>query len=300
MNVSEILAGLDDAEGLPREALRAATEHRAALVPRFIEVFDTYTLGVGDKPMLFFAFHLLGQWRETSAYRPLCRFLRRMGADIETAMGEDTMAETSHRVMAAVFDGDPAPLYEVIYDTSVDEYVRGNMCMALAMLTARGQVPRAETERFLREAFDRLRPRKESFVWVGWEIAVVQLGMVELKPLVEAAYRRGSIDKTWSTLEDSEEILAAAAADGCAAVAGGDKSYTLFGDAIEEFSTWYGFSEKARQEQAEARQEEALALVSSPDRALPLAATMYDGVPLKAPCPCGSGRKFKHCHGRAH
>jgi hypothetical protein len=266
MNVSEILAGLDDAEGLPREALRAATEHRAALVPRFIEVFDTYTLGVGDKPMLFFAFHLLGQWRETSAYRPLCRFLRRMGADIETAMGEDTMAETSHRVMAAVFDGDPAPLYEVIYDTSVDEYVRGNMCMALAMLTARGQVPRAETERFLREAFDRLRPRKESFVWVGWEIAVVQLGMVELKPLVEAAYRRGSIDTTW----------------------------------IEEFSTWYGFSEKARQEQAEARQEEALALVSSPDRALPLAATMYDGVPLKAPCPCGSGRKFKHCHGRAH
>jgi preprotein translocase subunit SecA len=24
----------------------------------------------------------------------------------------------------------------------------------------------------------------------------------------------------------------------------------------------------------------------------------WAGTPRNAPCPCGSGRKFKHCHGR--
>ncbi|HJQ56867.1 MAG TPA: DUF1186 domain-containing protein, partial [Vineibacter sp.] len=156
MNIAQILVDLDHAEGLPRDALRAATEHRAELVPRLIDAFETYTPEDGDEPLLFFGFLLLGQWRETSAYRPLCRFLRRMGNHIDTLMGDDTVTETANRVMASVYDGDPTPLYEVVYDRDADEYVRGAMCTALAMLTARGQLSRAEMERFLREAFDRL------------------------------------------------------------------------------------------------------------------------------------------------
>jgi hypothetical protein len=26
-------------------------------------------------------------------------------------------------------------------------------------------------------------------------------------------------------------------------------------------------------------------------------AAMYAGTPPKAPCPCGSGKRYKHCHG---
>jgi hypothetical protein len=300
MTIAQILAELDDTDGLPREALRAASEHRGELVPRFIEAFDSYTPDAGDESMLFFAFHLLGQWRETSAYRPLCRFLRRMGGGIHEILGEDTVTETSHRVMAAVFDGDPAPLYEVIYDPGADEYVRSCMITALSMLTARGALSRGEMERFLREAFDRLKPRRGCIVWTGWEEAVVELGMVELKPLLEAAFRRGSIDPTWSTLADSETALAKAQAGGCAAMAGDNRSYALFGDVIEEFATWHSFSEAGERERAQAKQEAALAAL----KPVPASDQQVDwrdrfaNVPLKAPCPCGSGRKFKHCHGR--
>jgi hypothetical protein len=172
------------------------------------------------------------------------------------------------------------------------------------MVTARGALPRAEMERFLREAFDRLKPRRDDAVWSGWEQAVVGLGMVELRPLLQTAYKRGSIDPLWSTLADSEASLAKAQADGCAAVAGGEKYYTLFGDIIEELSTWHGFSKVGEQEQAKAKQEAALAALkpaskpaSAIDGAFPWR-DLFADVPLKALCPCGSGRKFKHCHGR--
>jgi len=30
----------------------------------------------------------------------------------------------------------------------------------------------------------------------------------------------------------------------------------------------------------------------------PVVRTEWDKTPRNAPCPCGSGKKFKHCHGR--
>jgi hypothetical protein len=49
-------------------------------------------------------FHLLGEWRETSAYPVLARLLRLPGEDMDEILG-DAVTKTSHRVMAAVFDG---------------------------------------------------------------------------------------------------------------------------------------------------------------------------------------------------
>jgi L-asparaginase II len=47
----------------------------------------------------------------------------------------DAITATTHRVMAAVFDGDPQPLYEIILDRNAEEFVRSRMCEALAMPT---------------------------------------------------------------------------------------------------------------------------------------------------------------------
>ena len=72
-----------------------------------------------------------------------------------------------------------------------------------------------------------------------------------------------------------------------------DSEFTLFGDTIEELSTWYCFSEKYKEERERAR--------SSPGAALhPLMATKPIRNPLRGvgrndPCPCGSGKKYKKC-----
>jgi hypothetical protein len=74
MDASVILQELTYAEGLPKEALRAATELRAELTPLFLDEVEKYLAASSedrdDPSPVFFIFYLLGEWREKSAYRP--------------------------------------------------------------------------------------------------------------------------------------------------------------------------------------------------------------------------------------
>src|SRR6516165_11449825 len=156
MDAAEILDQLTHAEGLPKTALRAASETRVEMVPVFLREIDSYLpLDSWEraKPTpLFFIFHLLGEWRERTAYRSLARLLRCPAHEIDAILG-DAITTTSHRVMAAVFDGDPRPLYDIILDRNAEELIRSSMCEALAMVTLRGELDRALVGRFLRDAF---------------------------------------------------------------------------------------------------------------------------------------------------
>ena len=83
MDVRAILHELTQDEGLPREALKAASAQRVEMVPLFLkEIEDHLALrpAARVKPTpLFFIFHLLGEWREKTAYKPLARLLRLPG-----------------------------------------------------------------------------------------------------------------------------------------------------------------------------------------------------------------------------
>ena len=134
--------------------------------------------GPVDPNALFFIFHLLGEWREKSAYWSLAVFLRLPG-DVLDAIFGDCITETTHRVMAAVFDGDPDPLYQIVRDPEADEFVRAKMCQAIAMLTRRGDLSREAAAAFLRDCYSQLEPQKDCFVWSGWVDAVAWLGLTD-------------------------------------------------------------------------------------------------------------------------
>ena len=210
MDPAAILDELLRSQDLPREALRAAAARRADMVPLFVDRIETYlqtgTTGqTGDAP-LFFIFHLLGDWRETSAYRPLARLLRCPSSQVDAAIAE-SITETTHRVMAAVFDGDPSPIYNIILDANADEFVRSRMCETLAMLVVQGRLDRAEVASFLRDCWIGLQPRDGCFVWHGWQSTIAMLGLVELKEIVKQAFERGIIDRRWLRYRDFEADL---------------------------------------------------------------------------------------------
>ena len=167
MEPEKILHELMHAEGLPREALKAASAQRVEMLPLFVEEIETYlALEPGARAKstpLFFIFHLLGEWREKATYRPLARLLRLPGPEIDRIFG-DGITATSHRVMAAVFDGDPQPLYDIILDPKAEEFVRAGICEALAIVTLRGELDRAVAGQFLRDAFIEMRPQAECYV----------------------------------------------------------------------------------------------------------------------------------------
>jgi uncharacterized protein len=172
MNISEIVAQLRVMHEVPRVAIRAAEADRASAVPAFLAEIDRYLRSGGtieERWGLYWMFHLLGQWREKSAYRPLAQLLRSPPEEIDDIFSV-VVGDTVHRVMGAVFDGDPKPLYDVILDEGADEYVRGRLCEALAVVAVRGDVSRDEIAGFLRSCYVDLRPQSESFVWNGWSL----------------------------------------------------------------------------------------------------------------------------------
>jgi hypothetical protein len=273
---------------LPIEAIRAAQADRDTMVPLFLRTIDDFLelRGPVDPNALFFIFHLLGEWREKSAYWSLAVLLRLPGDVLDTILG-DCITETTHRVMAAVFDGDPDPLYQIVRDPEGDEFVRAKMCQAIAILTRRGDLPRDAAAAFLRDCYSQLEPQKDCYVWSGWVDAVVWLGLTDLKPLVQQAFLRGSIDPGWLTFRDFEEDLQYTVDHPDDEPLHADGDLSLFGDTVAEMSGWAFSKPKASGN-------------DKLERGLPASFGMSHRDPLRKvgrndPCPCGSGKKFKKC-----
>jgi hypothetical protein len=251
-DAGKTLHQLTYAEGLPTEALKAASDQRVEMVPLFVQEIQHFlSLDPGARAKstpLFFIFHLLGEWREKSAYRPLARLLRLPRRDVDAIFG-DGITTTSHRVMAAVFDGDPQPLYDIILDPKAEEFIRAGLCEALAVVTLRGELDRAVAGQFLREAFIEMRPQAECYVWVGWQSAIAMLGMSDLKLLVKKAFDRGFIDRHVLGFDHFEEDLRRGIDHPGEPRLPDDRDSTLFGDTVEELSGWYCFSEQYRVDQ---------------------------------------------------
>jgi uncharacterized protein DUF1186/SEC-C motif-containing protein len=289
MDVHEILEQLARSDGLPVDAIRAAEADRAAMVPAFLDAVDAFLSASADeraKPSpIFFIFHLLGSWREKSAYRPLARLLLCPRRDIDPVLG-DAITETSPQIMAAVFDGDPQPLYEIILDPKADEFVRWSMCDTVAIVTLQGELPRSEAARFLAACFTHLKSTGSCCVWDGWQSAVAALGLVELRPQVKEAFERGWIDPMSLSFEDFEEDLNATLLAPDAPAWFLDR-HRPFGDLVEEFSTW-GFASQSDQEDDAPGTSHSL---WAPEQAV----NPFKKVGRNDPCPCGSGKKFKKC-----
>jgi Protein of unknown function (DUF1186)/SEC-C motif len=293
MDAEAILRELTHAAGLPTEALQAASAQRGELVPKFLGVIEDYLgrepVARGNSTLLFFIFHLLGEWRERTAYRPLARLLRCPAAEADAIFGDAT-ASTSHRVMAAVFDGDPQPLYDIILDSDAEEFIRSRMCEAIAMIALRGELDRHLAGRFLRDAFNELRPQRNCYAWFGWQSAIAMLGLGELKVLVKRAFDRGFIDPHLLGFDDFERDLKRGIERPGEPSRPGDDEYTLLGNTVEELSGWHCFAEPRREDREERRQLDELDCpLSEPYR------NPFKGIGRNDACPCGSGKKFKKC-----
>jgi len=293
MEPEKILHKLTYADGLPREALKAASAQRVDMLPLFLDEIETYLAlkpAARTKPTpLFFIFHLLGEWREKAAYRPLARLLRLPRRDVDAIFG-DGITTTSHRVMATVFDGDPEPLYGIILDPNAEEFIRASMCEALAMVTLRGELDRAVAGRLLRDAFMEMLPQAECYVWVGWQSAIAMLGMSDLKILVKRAFDRGFIDSDVLGFNYFEKDLRRGSEHPGEARCPGDHRYALFGDTIDELSEWYCFTEQYSKDQERWRRQAEANRARSQRLENP-----FKGIGRNDPCPCGSGKKFKKC-----
>ena len=215
MELNSVLRQLRTRDPLPVAALRRADRYRGLMAPLLEAEIGLWLTADPPDPSaadpVFFAFHLLGLWGRKSAYPLLAQFLRSPPERLESVLG-DCDTESSHRVMAAVFDRDPEPLFGIIRDPHASEYVRSRMFETISMLVLRGELAREPVVKFLRNCRNDLQTAHDSFIWNGWQSAIAMLGVVELKPLVLRAFASGAIDPVWVSVAEFQRDLAYAAA----------------------------------------------------------------------------------------
>jgi len=293
MELDEIFRDFAELEQLPRAALQAATERRDELAGPFIAEIEACLAGVDSaRPeSLFFVVHLLAEWRETRAYRPLARLLHLPGDEVEYILG-DSITETLPRVMASLFDGDPQPIYDVILDPQADEFVRWNMFDAIADLAISDRLPRLEVVQFLRKAHAELKPVLNNNAWMGWVDAVSALNVTELTDLVKPLFDGEIIDPVSMVFNDFEDDLARAAKNPASPWLH-PKRHVLWGNTAEELSRWYASAEDGSRARRRALLETD-AMETLPVWFTPVRNTLRD-IGRNDPCPCGSGKKYKKC-----
>jgi hypothetical protein len=157
------------------------------------------------------------------------------------------------------------------------------------MVTLRGELPRAEAERFLRACYSELEPKRECYAWDGWQCAIALLGLSDLKPLVRQAFELGYVSPGNLRFEDFEEDLQRAIEHPAAPWMFEDH-YVPFDDTVEELSRWVAFSPKSGiADDANARSHDRYWSPGVP------AVNPLKDIGRNDPCPCGSGKKFKKC-----
>jgi hypothetical protein len=305
MDSAQIIAEFKQAIKVPVEAVREAERQREAVAPLLIDAVARAAKTPVEELMdqdglIFMAFHLLGSWKETSAYSAVTDLLGSDGEKVEWLLG-DAITITAHRVVFNLFDGDLAPIKRLIESPDVDVYVRRRMFDLLGMLMLQGKLERDELVGYLRELHGRLKGDPEGLVWAGWAESVAQTGLQELSDLVEKSFRDKKIELEFLTRSDFDRILKDARAG--QTMQGVPHEFEPFGDTVEELGDWTirddSEDELSLEDELALGGQGAADLIAALQQMMPKPASNPNRhVGRNDPCPCGSGKKFKRCCGQ--
>ncbi len=276
-----ITAFAEAAEAPPNEALRWALDHWDEAQPRFLGMLEAYTDGSDQSDVtvdaLFFIIHLFGDKGDQRAYRTLCKLMLDEER-LTDVLGDQACVETLKGVLIKCFDGDTAPLREVIESTRAESITRGEALLALAWLARDGRCPEQDFREYLRHLLTEMQPRQSDFVWYGWIVAAAILGYREFEADSKKLIEDGWVPEEWLTIEEFPELLAAGDPDGKNGLLA--EEVAPFDDVIGSLADWpWPTDDEDWDEPAPEPYINPLRHVGRND-----------------PCPCGSGKKFKNCH----
>jgi uncharacterized protein len=280
---------------LPSTEIAFATLYADAIEPDVIAVLERAgyeDLDIPSSRLLFRGIHILGGRRLCAAYRPLVALLKGPQHRVEDLLG-DAVTENLSQILPGLFDGDEQPLWELVTDRSVDQFVREAALNALTFLAFEDRIDRAAFEASLLRFDDaRLAAADDDVMWHAWMTAVAVLGLTALVPRVRAAFADARIAPHWCDEDDFDKLLKAA--------------IERPNDRTRLEAEYMGYIEDVvaaleKFPEADDAADDGLfddageaVWPSWPELGMPTH-NPYRDVGRNDPCPCGSGKKFKKC-----
>lgn len=273
MDDETIIQELATSLHLPKVALRKALERPELIAPETLRLLERTASGAeleeSESSLMFWGLHVLAHARDVRALPPLLRLLRQDGDTVDVHLG-DAVTTTLAKIVASLFDEAPEPIFALILDSTVDDFVRQALFSACITLCHTGRIPRESVHAMLVRFDEACAAVEEAPAWIGWEETIAQLGFRDLVPRVEAARRDGRITDEFSDFAWFKEALRKAEARP---------------DDLRRFDRWnYGTLDDPVADLAWTEEG-----AGAPQR------NPYRDVGRNDPCPCGSGKKFKKC-----
>ncbi len=285
----ELLDALVNAEESPLPLLGDCLVRIDEVAPDLLAVVENAADGTlvrpDDENLLFLALHILGAGRVERLHAPLMRLLRRPIDELDELLG-DAKTETLGKIIAGGFNGNANDLFELLYEPSIDEFMRDSVFGAVAFLTWAGRIDAAVTRDFLlRFDVDRPIPAGD-FAWFSWASAIELLGWSDLAEHAETAYRDGRIDDSIGTINHFRDGLAVAQR----AAPGNDRRFQEIGQGYikDIVDTLRNFMFRSSNDNT-VEYDPAPSVMTEPVQ------NPFRHVGRNDPCPCGSGKKYKRC-----
>ena len=237
--------------------------------------------------LLFRGLHILGGARDREACQPLLRLLQRPTEEIDDLIG-NTVTESLASIVTGVFDDDVDALFALIIDSSIDGFIREALFGAATFLAWENRIQRDRYREFLVRFYQERSAEDGDQAWVGWLHAIALLGLRDLIPLVDSAYREERIPEEWIDRPEFDEDLATTerAPDDIDRFTQNNLGYIE--DVLVSLD-WTRGTEDVFDEDGEEAPWADVVYPNEPVR------NPWRHVGRNDPCPCGSGKKAKKC-----
>ena len=323
MNLNTALKELGDpSETVPADVMRWCAANWENVAPAARQVLARFAKNPEDGPdrdasAAFFLLHIAAQMKDAS-FLPLFRTLSTKSEALDV-MGGLTLQVTLTPLLISLYSAEPGGLVALIDDPDTDDVVRGSAFEAIAYHTAAGSLPRATALARLKDfyeenGFDELIASgaadmdEEELMQlpediIGWAQAVTLLAEPELLGKLEQLSRSRALFPLIGEWEDIERVAQIAREEGEGLGAFDAEHIVPLTDAVEEIERAVEALEDEDFDDVEeggepngAYREDA---EDFPGATQETVRNPYRDVGRNDPCPCGSGLKFKKCHGKA-
>jgi hypothetical protein len=289
------LEALREQADLPASEIAVATLYLEEIESDILATLEQACAAEPDlasQRLLFRGLHILGGRRFPRGFQKLVAFLRGPQSRVDDVLG-DAVTETLTRILAGMFDGDSEALCALVADPKVDPFVRDAAMGTLAFLVFDKRVSEVTAREFLaRYDVERLLPPDDAVAWHSWMTTVALLGLSDFSQRVHAAFEDGRISLEFADESDFEELLADAIERPDDVTRFENEHLGYIEDVLVSLE---GFVHGDADDGGRAEQEPFSGWPRAEDR-VPVH-NPWRGVGRNDPCPCGSGKKFKKCHG---
>lgn len=296
VDLEEIFAALDAPYSgvLPKRALRQLQARRDEATPRLTQMIRRATdqIRSGDAPQgdgHLYALYLLAEFRAVEALPAILEAVSLPGDGAHELFG-DGVTEDLDNILATLAVESPGALDDLIADRSVDEYVRWAAASSLLYWVRDGRLSRAEAVKRLRSP---LRAAIDAGDAEGVGFLVSEL--FDYSPRgaeaeIEEAFQRELVDPTLIGRQDFHAAMEAGEEHHAKALA--RCRPTGIKDTVVHLASWHCFQPQKPSRPPPRNSREFSDEFGEADETV---VHPSPRVGRNAPCPCGSGKKFKKC-----